>query len=130
MSTIDKPWLVHYPKEIPQTIEYEERTLHDYLKQSAELHPSQSAVHFLGKELTFQEVYEQAKRFANQLKALGVEKGDRVALMLPNSPQSLISYYGTLMLGAVVVQTNPLYVERELEHQLIDSGQRCCSVSI
>ncbi|TES58160.1 long-chain-fatty-acid--CoA ligase [Halalkalibacterium halodurans] len=122
--TIDRVWLKSYPKEVPHSIDYEERTLQSYLKQAAEEFPSHIAVQFLGKEMTYRELYEQAKQFGNQLKTLGISKGDRVAIMLANSPQSIISYYGALMIGAVVVQTNPLYVERELEHQLVDSGAK------
>ncbi|WP_100373703.1 long-chain-fatty-acid--CoA ligase [Bacillus sp. FJAT-45037] len=120
----DKVWLKHYPAEIPHTIQYEDKTLHTFLKEAAEKYANTSAVHFLGKELTYKELYTQAKQFANQLQTLGVKKGDRVAIMLANCPQSVISYYGSLMLGAIVVQTNPLYVERELEHQLVDSGAK------
>ena len=118
----DKLWLKDYPSEIPHRINYERRCLHHYLKSSAEKYPRQTAIHFLGKKVTFKELYKQAKQFANQLQTLGIKKGDRVALMLANCPQSVISYYGSLMTGAIVVQTNPLYVERELEHQLVDSG--------
>ncbi|MFP7695617.1 AMP-binding protein, partial [Bacillus subtilis] len=64
------------------------------------------------------------KKFANYLQKLGVEKGDRVAIMLPNCPQAVIGYYGTLLAGGIVVQTNPLYTERELEYQLHDSGAK------
>lgn len=124
MTHEDKVWLKHYPKEIPHTIPYEDNTLHDYLKQAASKYASTSALHFLGKELTYEELYNQAKQFANQLQSLGIQKGDRVAIMLANCPQSVISYYGALMIGAIVVQTNPLYVERELEHQLVDSGAK------
>jgi long-chain acyl-CoA synthetase len=124
MTTVEKIWLDHYPKEVPHSIDYDERCLHDYLKLSAEKYPNNIALHFLGKEMTFTELYEQAKQFANQLQSLGVNKGDRVAIMLANCPQGVISYYGALMIGAVVVQTNPLYVERELKHQLIDSGAK------
>src|SRR5690606_14691354 len=66
----------------------------------------------------------QAKKFANYLQGLGIQKGDRVAIMLPNTPQSVIGYYGALMAGAIVVQTSPLYTERELEYQLNDSGTK------
>ncbi|GAE34881.1 long-chain-fatty-acid--CoA ligase [Halalkalibacter akibai] len=124
MTTVEKIWLDHYPEEVPHSIEYDERCLHDYLKISAEKYSTNTALHFLGKDMTFTELYEQAKQFANQLQTLGVKKGDRVAIMLANCPQGVISYYGALMVGAVVVQTNPLYVERELEHQLVDSGAK------
>nr|WP_275980418.1 long-chain-fatty-acid--CoA ligase [Halalkalibacter alkaliphilus] len=124
MTTIDKVWLQSYPKEVPHTISYDESCLHDYLRRSTEKYPNHEALHFLGKDITYKELYEESKKFANQLLSIGVKKGDRVAIMLANCPQGVISYYGALMIGAVVVQTNPLYVERELEHQLIDSGAK------
>jgi long-chain acyl-CoA synthetase len=73
-------------------------------------------------EVSYKELYEQSVQFANALASMGVSKGDRVAVMLPNCPQAVIAYYGTLFLGGIVVQTNPLYTERELKHQLSDSG--------
>jgi len=75
----------------------------------------------MGRELDYQELYESALKFANYLRSIGVEKGDRVAIMLPNCPQAVIGYYGVLYAGGIVVQTNPLYTERELEYQMQDS---------
>lgn len=118
----EKRWHAHYPKEIPNTIAYDEKPLHSFLGTTAESYPKKKALHFMGKEMTFSEVYSQARKMASYLQSLGLEKGDRVAIMLPNCPQGVISYYGALMAGAVVVQTNPLYKERELEYQLNDSG--------
>jgi long-chain acyl-CoA synthetase len=120
----EKPWLAQYPDVIPKQIHYDDKPLQDYLKEGAEEEPDKILLYFMGKEMTFNEVYEASLRFANSLHSLGVTKGDRVALMLANTPQSVISYYGTLLAGGVVVQTNPIYVERELEHQLIDSGAK------
>ncbi|WP_276540426.1 AMP-binding protein [Salipaludibacillus agaradhaerens] len=120
----EKPWLAQYPDVIPKNIHYDDKPLQDYLKEGAEEQPNKILVHFMGKEMTFYEVYEASLRFANVLHSLGVTKRDRVALMLANTPQSVISYYGTLLAGGIVVQTNPIYVERELEHQLIDSGAK------
>ncbi|SDH75672.1 long-chain-fatty-acid--CoA ligase [Alteribacillus bidgolensis] len=122
--TKEKAWLSHYPNEIPSSIEYEERSLQSYLKEAAETEPDKQALHFMGKNMTYKEVYEKAQRLAYQLQQLEVEKGDRVAIMLANTPQSVICYYGALMAGAVVVQTNPLYVEREIQHQMNDSGAK------
>ncbi|MDV2581165.1 long-chain-fatty-acid--CoA ligase [Alkalibacillus haloalkaliphilus] len=119
-----KPWLKHYPEEIPQTIDYDNRTLQSYLVESTENYPDKTAINFLGKDLTFQELFDSARKVANYLQSLGVEKGDRVAIMLPNTPQAVMSYYGALLAGAVVVQTNPLYTERELEYQMKDSGAK------
>ncbi len=117
-----RPWLAHYPDEIPKTMQFEERTLQSYLKEAAEKYPNKKAIHFIGKELSYKELYDSSLKLANQLQKLGVKKGDRVAIMLANTPQAVISYYGALFAGAIVVQTNPLYVEREVEHQLNDSG--------
>lgn len=121
-TTVSRPWFAHYPEEIPTTLNYEVRTLQSYLTEAAEKHPEKSAIHFIGKELTYKELYDSSLKLANQLQKLGVKKGDRVAIMLANTPQAVISYYGALFAGAIVVQTNPLYVEREIEHQLNDSG--------
>ncbi len=121
-QVVNKPWLSLYPEEIPHEINFEERTLQSYLKQAAEEYPTKTAISFLGKKLTFEEVYDQSLKLANYLRGLGVEKGDRVAIMLPNCPQAVISYYGVLFAGGIVVQTNPLYMERELEYQVNDSG--------
>ncbi|MCA1318694.1 long-chain-fatty-acid--CoA ligase [Bacillus tianshenii] len=121
---MNKPWLSLYPSEIPHEIDFEERTLQSYLKEAAIEHHSKTAIHFLGKKLTFQELYDQSLKLANYLRDLGVKKGDRVSIMLPNCPQAVISYYGVLFAGGIVVQTNPLYMERELEYQINDSGSQ------
>ena len=120
----DKPWLAHYPDEIPASIEYSNIPLQSYLQETGTKYPDKVAIHFMGKDLTYHEVYMSSLKFANYLKGLGVKKGDRVAIMLPNTPQSVIAYYGVLFVGGIVVQTNPLYVERELEYQMKDSGAK------
>lgn len=120
--TTEKKWLAHYPKEISAHVKEEVRTLQSYLREAAEQYPEKIAIHFMGKEITYGQLYKEALRFAYQLQQLGVEKGDRVAIMLPNTPQSVICYYGALFAGGIVVQTNPLYVEREIGHQMKDSG--------
>ncbi|WP_210364982.1 long-chain-fatty-acid--CoA ligase [Bacillus sp. REN3] len=119
-----KPWLSQYPPEIPATLNLEEATVQNYLKQTAEKYPDKTAIHFMGKELTYRQVYNYAKKLGAYLQSIGIQKGDRVAIMLPNTPQSIISYYGILMAGGIVVQTNPLYMERELEYQMKDSGAK------
>ncbi|MGM7702268.1 AMP-binding protein [Pseudalkalibacillus sp. Hm43] len=121
---MEKNWLLQYPEEIPHEIEIDEKPLQFYLEDAARKHPEKPALDFLGKRMNYGEVYESALKMANQLRSLGIRKGDRVAIMLPNSPQSVISYYGVLLAGGIVVQTNPLYTERELEHQLTDSGSK------
>ena len=120
--TEKKIWHQYYPEEVPATLEYPEAYLTDFLLESAREFPDRDAVHFMGKRITYRELLDDVFRFAHALKDLGVRKGERVSIMLPNSPQAVIAYYGTLFAGAVVVQTNPMYMERELKHQLTDSG--------
>jgi len=120
----NKPWLQHYPEEIPSTLTYTNQPVQEYLKKTSEKHPDKIAVHFMGKEFTFQYIYESSLKLASYLQEIGVEKNDRVAIMLPNTPQAVISYYAILMAGGIVVQTNPLYMERELEYQMKDSGAK------
>lgn len=118
----DNIWLEHYPAEVQPSYEYPKQHLAQFLIDSAKKYPERVAIYFLGKTMTYGELLDSTYRLANSLQGLGVKKGDRVAIMLPNCPQAVISYYGALLTGAVVVQTNPLYTERELKHQLNDSG--------
>lgn len=120
----NKPWLKHYPPQIPHTLTYEETSLQQLLKNTAEKYPNKIAIHFNGKELSYQELYDSALKFAGYLQKIGIQKGDRVAIMLPNTPQSVISFYGVMMVGGIVVQTNPMYTERELAFQMKDSGAK------
>ncbi|MGE7758974.1 AMP-binding protein [Peribacillus sp. NPDC097895] len=120
----NKPWQAMYPEQIPAVLSYEDKPLYSFLKESAEEFPDKVSIHFQGKELTYQEVYESALKFAAYLKSIGLQKGERVAVMLPNCPQGVISFFGILMAGGVVVQTNPTYTERELEYQMKDSGAK------
>src|SRR5699024_5164114 len=117
-------WEVHYPEEIPTSINYDSIPLYHFLEKSVERFAEKKALHGMGKELTFKELYDESKRVANYLQTLGLQKGDRVAIMLRNCQQEVISYYGALMAGGIVVQTNPVYTERELEYQMIDSGDK------
>ncbi|WP_060204853.1 long-chain-fatty-acid--CoA ligase [Sporosarcina koreensis] len=120
----ERPWLDMYPTEIPKTIEYDRIPLQEFLTKSANKFPEKTAMHFMGKDISYKEFHESALKFANYLRSLGVVKGDRVAIMLPNCPQSAIAYYGILYIGGIVVQTNPLYTERELAYQMADSGAK------
>ena len=119
-----RPWISQYPETIPIAMNYEAKPVQSFLTEAAEKYPQKCAVDFMDKEITYQVLYQSALKFANYLKSLGFKKGDRVAIMLPNSPQAVISYYGTLYAGGTVVQTNPLYTERELEYQISDSGTK------
>lgn len=119
-----KPWFNHYPEDIPHTLEYDKKPLYQFLIESANRIPEKKALNFMGKEMTFAEILQEAKKLANYLQSLGLEKGDRVASMLPNTPQAVITYYAALMAGGIVVQVNPLYTERELAYQMQDSGAK------
>ena len=120
-------WHRFYDKFVPPSLVYEPLVLPERLARSAEAYPDATALVFLGSRLTYRELKNQVDRFATALAALGVAKGTRVAIHLPNLPQTVIAYYATLSLGAEVVMTNPLYVERELEHQWNDAG---CQVAV
>ena len=117
-----RPWISRYDPGVSATCDYPEWTVPDLLRRSASRFPESPALFFYGTRISFQELNELSTRFALGLRRLGVETGDRVALMLPNIPQAVIAYYGVLKAGAVVTPTNPLYVEREIEGQLHDAG--------
>ncbi len=119
---MEKIWLRHYDPGVPHTLEYPRVPLFRLLEESADRFPDRTAVSFFGATLTYRELDALANRFAHALRDLGVEKGDRVGLLLPNCPQFVICYYGALKAGATVVATNPLYVEREVENQFNDAG--------
>lgn len=119
-----KPWLELYPPSIRKTLDYERIPLQEYLVRAATKFPEKTAIHFLGKDVSYKEFYESSLKFANYLRSIGINKGDRVAIMLPNCPQNAIAYFGILFSGAIVVQTNPLYTERELKYQMNDSGAK------
>ena len=117
-----RPWLGHYPEGVRSSLEYPDIPLHRFVDDSAALYPDRAATIFFGGKISYRDLARKVNQFGNALKALGVKKGDRVAVMLPNCPQAVISLFAALKIGAIGVMTNPLYVERELEHQLNDSG--------
>ena len=118
----EKPWLAHYPAGVRPQLGYPNQPLSELLDSAAERFAGVDATRFYGGRLTWSDVQRQANALAVGLAELGVRRGDRVAIMLPNVPQALIAYFAVLKLGALVVFFNPLYVEREIEHQLKDSG--------
>lgn len=117
-----RPWLRHYEPGVPQSISYPSHPVQHLLDDTADRFPDRPAVTFFGRDLTYRELRDLADRFAGGLRALGLQPGDRVSLHLPNCPQFVIAYYGTLKAGGVVVPFNPLYVEREIAAQLADCG--------
>jgi long-chain acyl-CoA synthetase len=117
-----RPWLRFYEPGVPQSLSYPDVPLHTLLDQTAASYGARPASVYFGAQLTFAALHELTGRFAAGLVRLGIRPGDRVALHLPNCPQFLIAYYGTLRTGATVVPFNPLYVAREIGQQLADSG--------
>lgn len=120
----EKIWLKNYPEQMATSLDYREIPLQHYLTEVADRTPDNVAIHFMGKDIRFKELREYAYKFANYLKDLGLQKGDRVAIMLPNTPQAVISFFGAMYAGCTVVMTNPLYTEREVAYQLKDSGAK------
>jgi len=120
-------WQSSYDAGVPPNLEFHEQPLPWFLDRSARDYPDATALIFLNRRMTYRELKEQVDRFATALKGLGVERGARVAIHLPNLPQAVIAFYAALAAGATAVMTNPLYVEREIEHQWNDAG---CSVAI
>lgn len=119
-----KPWLPFYPTEVTPTFEYPKQNLGLFLVSSAQKYPNRPAIHFMGKTISYKKLLDAAYCMANALRKNGMKKGERVAIMLPNCPQLVIAYYGTLLAGGTVVMTNPLYTERELVYQLKDAGAK------
>ena len=119
---MERTWYGHWPTGVPKTIEYPRIPLHQILRDTAKAHAGTVATRFYGASLTYGEIDEKADRFAAGLRTLGVKKGDRVGLILPNSPPFIIAFFGVLRAGGTVVQTNPLYTPRELEELYADAG--------
>ena len=117
----ERIWHKSYDPQVPPSIDYEQITLPEALDRSARNYPDQAALLMMGKKITYRELNALVNRFANALRDLGVKKGDKVAILLPNIPQGFIACYAVFRLGAVVVMNNPLYTESELEYQLKDS---------
>ncbi len=119
---VERIWLEHYEAGVPHDLEIPDKTIPRYLEETAHRFPDVAAAKFMGGSLTYRELNRLADCFAAVLAGMGIGRGSRVALNLPNCPQFMIAYSGILKAGAVAVPCNPLYVERELIHQLNDSG--------
>jgi long-chain acyl-CoA synthetase len=130
---LNAAWFNHYEPNVPYTLAYPEVPLHHFLEISARRYPNHPATKYvlkyvlggratIGGTLTYRQVNEYADRFANALISMGVKQNDRVAVMLPNTPQFVIAFYGALKAGATVVNINPTYTAQELKDQLNDSG--------
>ena len=120
-----RPWLVQYPQGVPAEIAADTYpSLVALMEESFQRHRDQPAYRFMGRAMSFGEWDEASQALAAWLQAQGLQRGDRVAVMLPNVPQYPIAVAAILRAGLVVVNVNPLYTPRELEHQLKDSGAR------
>ena len=120
----ERIWHKSYAPGVPPAIEPEKITIAEVLRRTAGRFPDRTAFYFMGRKITFAELESLVNRFTRALAALGVRAGDKVAMLMPNLPQLVIANHACYRLGAVTVMNNPLYSERELEHQLNDSDAR------
>ncbi|MCZ6596679.1 MAG: long-chain fatty acid--CoA ligase [Planctomycetota bacterium] len=118
----ERPWHGSYDRGVPRRIDYEALPVTAFLERSAERHGDATALIFLNARMSYAELAREVARCATALARLGVGPGSKVAIQLPNLPQTVIAYYAILSLGGVVVMTNPLYTPREIEHQWTDAG--------
>ncbi|MGH7554054.1 MAG: long-chain-fatty-acid--CoA ligase [Longimicrobiales bacterium] len=123
----ERPWHRFYDPGVHSSLEFRDLTIPDLLDEASGHSGDATAVAFMNARLTYRELQDEVERFATALAQLGAGRDTRVAIQLPNLPQTVIAYFATLSLGAQVVMTNPLYVEREIEHQWNDAG---CSIAV
>ncbi|MBO0662242.1 AMP-binding protein [Jiella sp. MQZ9-1] len=126
---MQKSWLAHYPKGVPSELgDIAYRSLSELLEQAVHHHADKPAMHFMGATTTYAELGEEARHFAAYLQHLGLKKGDRIALMMPNVSQYPVAIAGATMAGLIIVNVNPLYTPGELAHQMKDSGAKAIVV--
>ena len=118
----DRPWFANYDKGVPKNIDYPKEPLYYFLEQSAKKYPDKPCTIFKGAVITYKEMNEITDRVAAALADMGVKKGDRVGIFMPNTPQFVMAYFGILKAGGVVVAANPLYTPAEIEYQASDAG--------
>lgn len=121
---LERPWLDNYDPDVPANLKYRNVSIPSFLDEAAKNTPKRNAVIFKNYELTYKKLHTQAERFAANLREQGVKPGDRVSIMMPNLPQTMIAFWGVLKAGGIVVMTNPLYMEKELVHQIHDCGAK------
>lgn len=121
MST-EKPWLHFYEPHVPEHIDYPKTTLPIILADMAQKYPKHPAMIFKDRAISYLQFNQAVDRFASALQKLGVKRGDRVAIHLPNCPQFPIAFYAILRIGGIAVPCNPIYTAREMKHQICDSG--------
>jgi long-chain acyl-CoA synthetase len=126
---MEKPWLNNYPPGVPANIDLSAyRSLVDVLEQSCNTYKDRMAFYNMGAELSYAELDYLTRNFAAALQDMGLQQGDRIALMMPNILQYPVALFGALRAGLVIVNTNPMYTARELRHQLVDSGAKAIVV--
>ena len=118
----ERPWVKHYDPGVPVSIDYPRVPLFSFLEDSARKYPDRACTIFKGAVITYKEMSAITDHIAAALVDMGVKKGDRVGIFMPNTPQFVMAYFGILKAGAVVVATNPLYTPTEIEHQAADAG--------
>ena len=119
---MEKIWLKNYDSGVPHSVEYPDINLYQLFTEIVQKYPEKPFTSFMGADLTYKEVSRLVDKFAGALASLGVKEGDKVAVHLPNCPQFIITYFAVFKLGAINVPCNPMYVAREMKHQLSDSG--------
>ena len=121
---VERPWLKHYEEGVPYTIDIPRIPLHHLLRSAVRRYPKRVAIYFEGAQLSYRKLNHEANRFANALTAMGIGKGARVVLYLPNIPQAVIAFYGVIKAGAVVVFTPPMTDVDELTRQVKEVDAR------
>ncbi len=119
---MDPIWVKSYPPGVPATYDFPKVPVTQLLDDSVQRFPNRVALEFHGNTITYKQLAEQVDRFASVLASMGVTRGTRVGTLTPNVPQMVVAFFATLRLGGIIVCNNPLYTERELEHQINDSG--------
>jgi long-chain acyl-CoA synthetase len=119
-----RPWIKWYLEGVSPDITVEEKSVVDTFNETTEQWKDKTALVFYGRKMSFKEVRDQVDRFATALHDMGVKKGDKIALLLLNSPQFVIAYMGALKAGATLTAISPVYVSSEIKYQLEDSGAR------
>lgn len=122
MNHTNKPWLSHYDPGVPQEIDIPHQSLVDLLKQAVALYRESTCVIYKGQEWRFEDIDELSDRIARYLISIGINKGDRVGVLLGNTPEFVITYYGILKAGGVVMALNPAFRSAEIEIIAIESG--------
>ena len=118
----DRPWIAHYDKGVPASLDYPPEPLFHFLEKSAKIYPDRACTIFKGAVISYKKMNELSDRIAAALADMGVKKGDRIGIFMPNTPQFVMVYFGILKAGGVVIATNPLYTPPEIAYQANDAG--------